>query len=60
MCQETQAIVTVNADLFSNVVVPEYRLDRQVDLIVASWQQGSEDKSAVCECAIAQLRSPHL
>jgi hypothetical protein len=59
-CAKTRAIVTVNPDPISNVVVPEYRLDCQVDLIVASWQQGTEDKSAVCECAIAQLGSPHL
>ena len=54
-CVTPQAIVTVNPDLFTNVVVPQYRLDRHVDLIVASWQQGTEDKSALCECAIAQL-----
>lgn len=50
-----QSIVTVNPDIFTNIVVPEYQLDRQFDLIVASWQQGTADKSALCEFAIAQL-----
>jgi FMN phosphatase YigB (HAD superfamily) len=50
-----QSIVTVNPDIFTDIVVPEYQLDGQVDLIVTSWQQGTEDKSALCELAIAQL-----
>ena len=55
-CATPQAIVTVNPDIFTNIVVPEYQLDRRVDLIVTSWQQGTEDKVALCECAVAQLR----
>jgi hypothetical protein len=54
-CAAPQAIVTVNPDIFTNVVVPEYQLDRRVDLIVTSWQQGTEEKSALCGCAIDQL-----
>lgn len=36
-------------------MVPEYQLDRRVDLIVTSCEQGTEDKVALCECAITQL-----
>jgi hypothetical protein len=54
-CTVPQAIVTVNPDLFTNIVVPAYQLDRRLDLIVTSWQQGTEDKSALCERPIAQL-----
>jgi FMN phosphatase YigB (HAD superfamily) len=50
-----QSIVTINPDIFTNIVVPEYQLDRRFDLIVTSWQQGTEDKTALCEFAIAQL-----
>jgi hypothetical protein len=46
---------TVNPDIFTNVVVPEYRLDRRVDLIVTSWQQGTEDRVALCGCVVARL-----
>jgi hypothetical protein len=49
-----QAIVTVNPEIFTRVVVPEYQLDRRVDLIVTSWEQGTDDKVALCECAITQ------
>src|SRR5262249_55366651 len=49
------SIVAVNPDIFTNIIVPEYQLDRQADLIVTSWQHGTEDKSARCEFAIAQL-----
>jgi hypothetical protein len=54
-CAAPQAIVTVNPDIFTNVVVPEHQVDRRVDLIVTSWQQGTEEKSALCGCAIDQL-----
>jgi phosphoglycolate phosphatase-like HAD superfamily hydrolase len=50
-----QAIVTVNPEIFTKVVVPQYQLDRRVDLIVTSWEQGTEDKIALCECAIVRL-----
>jgi FMN phosphatase YigB (HAD superfamily) len=50
-----QAIVTINPDIFTDVVVPAYRLDRQVDVIVTSWQQRTADKCALCERALAQL-----
>jgi FMN phosphatase YigB (HAD superfamily) len=54
-CAAPQAIVTVNPDIFTNIVVPEYQLDQRVDLIVTSWQQGTEEKSALCGCAIDQF-----
>jgi hypothetical protein len=54
-CSVPQAIVTVNPDIFTNIVVPEYQLDRRVDLIITSWQQGTVDKSTLCGYAIDQL-----
>ena len=39
-----QAIVTINADIFSDVVVPHYRLDMQFDVIINSCDYGSLDK----------------
>jgi FMN phosphatase YigB (HAD superfamily) len=54
-CVAPQAIVTVNPDIFTKILVPEYQLDRLVNLIVTSWEQGTDDKTTLCECAIAQL-----
>jgi FMN phosphatase YigB (HAD superfamily) len=54
-CAVPQAIVTVNPDIFTNIVVPEYQLDRRVDLIVTSWQQNTVEKSTLCGYAIDQL-----
>jgi len=50
-----QAIVTVNCDLFSEVVVPQYRLHIRFDAIVASWQARTEDKAVLCEHALDRL-----
>jgi phosphoglycolate phosphatase-like HAD superfamily hydrolase len=50
-----QAIVTVNPDIFSHVVVPHYRLDESFDAIVTSWQEQSASKPALCDAAIARL-----
>jgi FMN phosphatase YigB (HAD superfamily) len=50
-----QAIVTVNADLFTRFVVPNYDLDTTFDAIVTSWQMGTLDKADLCVIALAQL-----
>jgi len=50
-----QAIVTVNPDIFSLVVVPAYALSSQFEAIVTSWQTGSLDKAELCDRAIAML-----
>jgi hypothetical protein len=49
-CAAPQAIVTVNPDIFTNIVVPEYQLDQRVDLIVTSWQQGTEENRFYLNC----------
>ena len=50
-----QAIVTVNADLFSNVVVPNYDLGSVFDAIVTSWEEHTLDKARLCEIALDRL-----
>jgi len=50
-----QAIVTVNPDLFTRFVVPNYALDSVFDTIVTSWQEGTEDKAELCEIALDRL-----
>jgi FMN phosphatase YigB (HAD superfamily) len=50
-----QAIVTVNADLFSNLVVPNYDLGSVFDAIVTSWEEHTLDKARLCEIALRRL-----
>jgi beta-phosphoglucomutase-like phosphatase (HAD superfamily) len=47
-----QAIITVNPDAFSKVIVPRYELARIFDPIVTSWEERTLDK---CELALAAL-----
>lgn len=54
-CTAPQAIVTVNCDLFSEVVAPELGLAARFDTIVTSWEEGAEDKAALCDIAMARL-----
>jgi|ThiBio_1000_plan_1041568.scaffolds.fasta_scaffold02483_8 hypothetical protein len=54
-----QAIVTVNPDVFSNVVVPFYALRHQFDVIVTSWEEGTLDKAELCEIALSRLGGLH-
>ena len=51
-CALPQAIVTVNPDVFTNYVVPAFRLDEMFPVIVASWQEKTTDKVALCEEAL--------
>jgi phosphoglycolate phosphatase-like HAD superfamily hydrolase len=50
-----QAIVTVNSDLFSQFVVPNYELDSVFDVIVTSWEERTVDKARLCEIALERL-----
>jgi FMN phosphatase YigB (HAD superfamily) len=50
-----QAIVTVNSDVFSRFVVPNYALDSVFDVIVASWEARTMDKARLCEIALERL-----
>jgi beta-phosphoglucomutase-like phosphatase (HAD superfamily) len=50
-----QAIVTVNPDLFRELVVPNYRLAEVFDAIVVSAEEGTESKVELCEIAMTRL-----
>ncbi|NKC01484.1 MAG: hypothetical protein GKR90_23705 [Pseudomonadales bacterium] len=50
-----QAIVTVNPDLFSEVIVPTYDLDKYCEEIVTSWQEHSLDKRVLGRCAMERM-----
>ena len=53
--QLPQGIVTVNPDLFSEVIVPMHDLDEFADVIVTSWEEHNIDKSILCKLAIDRL-----
>jgi FMN phosphatase YigB (HAD superfamily) len=50
-----QAIVTLNADVFTRFVVPAYQLDSVFDVIVTSWEEHTRDKARLCEIAVERL-----
>jgi hypothetical protein len=50
-----QAIVTVNPDLFSQLVVPALSLLELVDVIVTSWEEKTEDKTELGRIALDRL-----
>jgi hypothetical protein len=50
-----QALVTLNPDLFLDLVVPHYRLDEDFDLLVVSCLEGSTDKAQLCALAVERL-----
>jgi hypothetical protein len=53
--QLPQAIVTVNPDLFSEVIVPIYGFDSDCNVIVTSWEERTEDKRILNRLAIDRL-----
>ncbi len=53
-----QAIVTINCDIFSSIVVPHYELQSRFPVIVTSWEERSLDKSILCDIAIVRLGLP--
>ena len=50
-----QAIVTLNSDVFSRFVVPNYQLDSVFDIIVTSWEERTRDKAELCQIALERL-----
>lgn len=50
-----QAIVTVNPPLFSDTIVPLHGLYRYADVIVTSWEEGTNDKATLCSVALQRL-----
>lgn len=54
-CPLPQAIVTINPDIFSEVVAPAYRLAERFAAIVTSWEAGSGSKADLCDIALARL-----
>jgi hypothetical protein len=46
---------TLNPDLFSDLIVPQYRLDAVFRVIVASWKERTLDKGAMCRTALKRL-----
>lgn len=50
-----QAIVTINPDGFSDLVVPSYRLRETFNPIVTSWEERTLDKAALCLIALQRL-----
>ncbi|HEY3418073.1 MAG TPA: hypothetical protein VGM23_14435 [Armatimonadota bacterium] len=49
------ALVTINMDVFTRIVVPAHRFGQVFDVVVNSADYGTEDKNALCEIAFAQL-----
>lgn len=54
-CGLPQAIVTINSDIFSKQVVPNYRLNQLFEAIVTSWEEKTLDKSDLCDIALLRL-----
>ena len=52
----TQAIVTVNPDLFSEVIVPVCGFETQCDAIVTSWEERTTDKNILNRLAIDRMK----
>lgn len=50
-----QALVTVNPDVFSDVVVTHYQLSAIFDVIVTAWQEAVVDKGDLCMRALDRL-----
>jgi len=53
--ERPQAIVTVNPDLFRDLIVAHYRLAEVFDAIVISSEEATDSKAALCEVAMARL-----
>ena len=51
-CPLPQAIVTVNPDVFTRYVVSHYKLHDLFPVIVASWQEHTLEKAALCARAL--------
>ena len=54
-CEIPQVLVTINPDIFSDVVVPHYSLDKLFEIIVTSWQEKCDRKADLCDVAISRV-----
>ena len=50
-----QAIVTVNPDIFTEVIVPHYELTESFDPIITSWQEKELNKADLCDTTLERL-----
>jgi hypothetical protein len=50
-----QAIVTINPDMFSEVVVPACNLHARFQAIVTSWEERTLSKADLCDIAMSRL-----
>jgi len=50
-----QAIVTINPDIFTRVVVPTYGLQNRFEAIVTSWEEKTVSKADLCDIAMSRL-----
>lgn len=50
-----QALVTVNADVFRDLVMANYPLEAAFDVVVVSAEEGIESKAELCELALTRL-----
>ncbi len=54
-CSLPQAIVTVNPDVFTRFVVPQYQLEALFPVIVTSWQEHTLEKADLCARAVERF-----
>jgi beta-phosphoglucomutase-like phosphatase (HAD superfamily) len=54
-CRLPQALVTVNPDAFSELILPRHELLRHFEPVITSWQEGTLDKGELCAAALARL-----
>ena len=54
-----QAIVTVNPDLWTEVIVPLHHFDQTADVIISSWEEGTDDKGALCQLVLDRMGLGH-
>jgi phosphoglycolate phosphatase-like HAD superfamily hydrolase len=54
-CALPQAVVTINPDIFSTVIVPAYDLDARFQPIVTSWEERTRSKADICDIAIERF-----
>ncbi len=50
-----QAIVTVNPDIFTTTIAPKYDLASFCEVIVTSWEEGTDNKRRLCDIALAKM-----
>ena len=56
-CPLPQAVVTVNPQLFSELIVPRYPIFERFEFIVTSWEEGSLDKAELCSVALSRFKA---